>query len=132
EVDSVVRCSGSPPTRSCDRGSSPAPAGPIEGEELTRPASRRLLHREMAIEDDLLCMRHAVFPGIQEVTSGLYKGEMRIIEQRPKTEAQKIGLRNIVGIKNRDERLAGASEAGLQRSGFEACAVRALNQVDAV
>jgi hypothetical protein len=77
-------------------------------------------------------MRHAVFPGIQEVTSGLYKGEMGIIEQRPKTEAQEIGLRNIVGIKNRDERLAGASEAGLQRSGFEACAVRALNQVDAV
>jgi hypothetical protein len=57
---------------------------------------------------------------------------MGVIEQRPKTEAQKIGWRNIVGIKNRDKRLSGASEPGPQRPSFEAGAVRALDQADTV
>jgi hypothetical protein len=77
-------------------------------------------------------MCHAVFAGIQEVASGLNKGEMGVIEQRPKTEPQKIGWRNIVGIKNRNKRLAGASEPGPQRPSFEAGAVRALDQADTV
>jgi hypothetical protein len=72
-------------------------------------------------------MCHAVFAGIQEVASGLNKGEMGVIEQRPKTEAQKIGRRNVVGIENRDKRLPGASEPGPQRPGFETGAMWTLD-----
>src|SRR6516164_4450503 len=103
------------------QGTPPSHLGTVGGVEIfgqciglpsTRPSSCPLFHREMAFENDLLRMCHTVFPGIKKVASGLNKGEMGIIEQRPKTKAQKIGRRNIVGIKNRNKRLAGASEPG--------------------
>ena len=86
----------------------------------------------MALENDLLRMCHAVFPGIQEVASGLHKGETRISEQWPKTESQEIGGRNIIRVEHCDKRLAGASQSGRQRPGFETGAVRALDQSDIV
>jgi hypothetical protein len=45
----------------------------------------------MALQNDLLRTGHAVFSGIQEVASGLNKGETRIAEHRPKTQSQEIG-----------------------------------------
>ena len=127
EVEILGQCIAMPSTRSLDRGSSPNAAGPVEGEELTRPASRRLLNREMAFENDLLRMCHAVLPGIQEVASGLNKGEMGVIEQGPKTESQKIGWRNVIGIENGYKRLPGTSEPGPQGPSFETGAMRTLD-----
>jgi hypothetical protein len=86
----------------------------------------------MALENNLLRTSHAVFSGIQKVAAGLNKGETRIREQRPKTQSQEIGGWDIIGVEHRDERLAGASQSGRQRPGFEAGAVRALNQNDIV
>jgi hypothetical protein len=86
----------------------------------------------MALENDLLRMCHAVFSGIQKITSGLHKGETRISEQRPKTQSQEIGGRNIIRVEHCDKRLAGASQSGRQRPGLETGAVRALDQRDIV
>src|SRR3984893_9281711 len=119
-----------PSTRSLDRGSPPNAAGPVERQNLTRPTSRRLLHCEMALENDLLGMCHAVFSGIQKVAAGLHKSETRISEQRPKTEPQEIGGWDIIRVEHRDKRLVGAGESGGQRPGFEAGTVRALDESD--
>src|SRR3984893_4028704 len=119
-----------PSTRSLDRGSPPNAAGPVERQNLTRPTSRRLLHCEMSLEKGLLRMCHAVFSGIQKIASGLHKGETRISEQRPKTQSQEIGGRNIIRVEHRDKRLAGTSQSGRQRPGFETGAVRELDQSD--
>src|ERR1700730_8162206 len=121
-----------PSTRSLDRGSPPNAAGPVERQNLTRPTSRRLLHCEMALENDLLGMCHAVFSGIQKVAAGLHKSETRISEQRPKTEPQEIGGWDIIRVEHRDKRLVGAGESGGQRPGFEAGTVRALDESDIV
>jgi hypothetical protein len=86
----------------------------------------------MALENDLLGMCHAVFSGIQKVAAGLHKSETRISEQRPKTEPQEIGGWDIIRVEHCDKRLAGAGESGGQRPGFEAGAVRALDESDIV
>jgi hypothetical protein len=86
----------------------------------------------MALENDLLGMCHAVFSGIQKVAAGLHKSETRISEQRPKTEPQEIGGWDIIRVEHRYKRLAGAGESGGQRPGFEAGAVRALDESDIV
>ena len=59
----------------------------------------------MALENYLLRMRYAVLFGIEKVASGLHKRETGIIEQRPKTQSQEIGGRNIIRIENCDKRL---------------------------
>ena len=107
EVEILCQCITMPSTRSLDRGSPPNAAGAIEWQDLTRPTSRRLLHGEMALENDLLRMCHAVFSGIQKVASGLHKGETRISEQRPKTQSQEIGRRDIIRFEHCDKRLVG-------------------------
>jgi hypothetical protein len=86
----------------------------------------------MALENDLLRMRHPVFSGIQKVASGLHKRETRISEERPKTQAQKISGWDVIRVENCDKRLTRAGESGRQRPGFEAGAVRALDQRDIV
>src|SRR5690348_8382119 len=100
-----------PSARSFDRRSPPNAAGAIERQDLARPTSCRLLHCEMAFENDLLRTCHAVFLGIQKVAAGLHKGEMRIGEQRPNAQPQEIPGRDIIGIENRDKWLAGASQS---------------------
>src|SRR5205814_4500771 len=115
EVEILCQRITMPSTGSLDRGSPPNAAGAVEGQDLTRPTSGRLLHCEMALENDLLRTGDAVFPGIQKVAAGLNKGEMRIREQRPKTQAQEIGRWDIIGVEHRDKRLAGASQSGRQR-----------------
>jgi hypothetical protein len=62
----------------------------------------------------------------------LHKSETRISEQRPKTEPQEIDGWDIIRVEHCDKRLAGAGESGGQRPGFEAGAVRALDESDIV
>src|SRR5258708_5121241 len=132
EVEILCQRITMPSTGSLDRCSPPNAAGAVERQDLTRPTSGRLLHCEMALENNLLRTGHAVFSGIQKVAAGLNKGETRIREQRPKTQSQEIGGWDIIGVEHRDKRLAGASQSGHQSPGFEARAVGALDQSDIV
>ena len=84
-----------------------------------------MLEHEVAVEQDRLDLRQQRVFVIDVSPAGLHHCDLRVDEERHRP-GQEVGSRHEVGIEDRDEVALRDVQAGLERTGLEARAIRPM------
>ena len=107
----------------------PETGGPVEIKETPAPAARDLLEEQMAIEKHRLHAGEERIAAVDVPPTRLNHPHFRIGEKMDGGFEQ-LGLRNKIGVEDADKLAARGGQPGLERPGFVADAVGAVDQLD--
>ena len=111
----------------------PHSGGAVEIEKSAAAGTRAVFDHKMAVEQDGFHLSEQRVIGIEIGPASLHHADARAaagIHEIGNGEAQKIGRRHKVGVKNRDELSLGSFQSMFERAGFVAFAIGAMDVGD--
>ena len=128
EVEILRQCVVLPAACVLDGGAAPEARSAVEVKEPSAAASGRLFEQEVTIEEHGLHAREQGILAVQVPPARLDHPDLRIGEEMHGA-LQDVGRRNEVCVEDEDELARAGLHSVFERTGLEACAIRAVDQL---